>query len=160
MIRYICLLVIASKFALGTQTCTDAGNGPCISGSCNGGETCVTFTGTQVCCPANKLVNSGVSTRSTCMDKVNPRTGTSDCTRLAYLCNDSTYYQVMTDQCPKTCGRCGSYGYTAVTSSGSCVDKTNPSTGMSDCPNLMMYCTNSRYMSLMRQQCPKTCGFC
>ena len=44
--------------------------------------------------------------RSGCADLVNPRTGVSDCPRLAYLCNNAAYYQLMTQQCPRTCNRC------------------------------------------------------
>uniref|UniRef100_A0AC34FV74 ShKT domain-containing protein n=1 Tax=Panagrolaimus sp. ES5 TaxID=591445 RepID=A0AC34FV74_9BILA len=40
-----------------------------------------------------------------CMDKVG-ESGTSDCPKNADLCNSSFYYELMTEQCPKTCGRC------------------------------------------------------
>uniref|UniRef100_A0A7E4VAE1 ShTK domain protein n=1 Tax=Panagrellus redivivus TaxID=6233 RepID=A0A7E4VAE1_PANRE len=40
-----------------------------------------------------------------CVDKTKPD-GTSDCAKDAYLCNNSAYYDLMTQQCPKTCGRC------------------------------------------------------
>uniref|UniRef100_A0AC34Q0A3 ShKT domain-containing protein n=1 Tax=Panagrolaimus sp. JU765 TaxID=591449 RepID=A0AC34Q0A3_9BILA len=45
---------------------------------------------------------------STCVDKVNPKTGVSDCPARASYCNNSVYYKLMTEQCPKTCGRCPS----------------------------------------------------
>lgn len=48
---------------------------------------------------------------------------------------------------------------TSVTS-GTCVDLTNPSTGTSDCTRMASYCFNSFYLTLMRQQCPRTCGYC
>ncbi|KAK6009898.1 shTK domain protein, partial [Ostertagia ostertagi] len=48
----------------------------------------------------------------------------------------------------------------AATTASSCVDKTNPNTGRSDCPGMKSYCTNSAYLSLMRDQCPLTCGYC
>uniref|UniRef100_A0AC34RDT9 ShKT domain-containing protein n=1 Tax=Panagrolaimus sp. JU765 TaxID=591449 RepID=A0AC34RDT9_9BILA len=41
-----------------------------------------------------------------CYDKIDPRTGISDCPRLAYLCNNDVYFDLMTQRCPKTCGRC------------------------------------------------------
>ncbi|EPB73732.1 shTK domain protein [Ancylostoma ceylanicum] len=41
-----------------------------------------------------------------CVDKLNPKTGKSDCPNVAYLCNNSVYYTLMTEQCPKTCNRC------------------------------------------------------
>ncbi|CAD6187659.1 unnamed protein product [Caenorhabditis auriculariae] len=47
-----------------------------------------------------------------------------------------------------------------ATTSAPCVDKLNPSTGVSDCPKNVGLCTNSVYIPLMKDQCPKTCGFC
>ncbi|ULU05143.1 hypothetical protein L3Y34_017694 [Caenorhabditis briggsae] len=44
--------------------------------------------------------------------------------------------------------------------SWACVDLTNPATGRSDCPNRAYLCTNSVYLTLMRTQCPRTCGYC
>lgn len=92
-----------------------------------------------------------------CTDLTNPSTGVSDCPSRAYLCTNAVYYSLMTTQCPATCGRCSSS--TTVTST-TCVDLTNPNTGVSDCPNRTAYCTNSAYITLMRVQCPRTCGFC
>uniref|UniRef100_A0AC34QEK0 ShKT domain-containing protein n=1 Tax=Panagrolaimus sp. JU765 TaxID=591449 RepID=A0AC34QEK0_9BILA len=93
---------------------------------------------------------------ASCVDKVNPSTGVSDCPKDAYLCNNPAYYDLMTQQCPKTCGRCSS----TPTSSSTCVDKVNPSTGVSDCPKDAYLCNNPSYYTLMTQQCPKTCGRC
>ncbi|KJH48234.1 shTK domain protein [Dictyocaulus viviparus] len=42
----------------------------------------------------------------------------------------------------------------------SCFDRVHPRTGVSQCPGLVSYCTNSVYASLMREQCPKTCKYC
>uniref|UniRef100_A0A914QEZ5 ShKT domain-containing protein n=1 Tax=Panagrolaimus davidi TaxID=227884 RepID=A0A914QEZ5_9BILA len=41
---------------------------------------------------------------TSCVDKVGPN-GQSDCVKDAYLCNNAQYYDLMTQQCPKTCGR-------------------------------------------------------
>lgn len=49
---------------------------------------------------------------SACVDLVNPKTGKSDCPKMAYLCSDAKYYMVMHVQCPKTCGRCDANGGT------------------------------------------------
>ncbi|ETN77181.1 shTK domain protein [Necator americanus] len=46
------------------------------------------------------------SSNKKCVDKTNPRTQTSDCSRLTYLCENPIYYNLMTDQCPYTCKRC------------------------------------------------------
>ncbi|PAV65218.1 hypothetical protein WR25_20738 [Diploscapter pachys] len=88
----------------------------------------------------------------------------------------------MTDQCPKTCERCGvsttttasitcvdklnpttgvsgRCGASRTTSAGSqatagstCVDKLNPNTGVSDCPSRANLCNDSQYYSLMTDQ--------
>ncbi|KAF8357452.1 hypothetical protein PRIPAC_92447 [Pristionchus pacificus] len=86
-------------------------------------------------------------------------------------CTNAVYTSLMRTQCPATCGFCTGSGTSSVvtggtsggTSSGSttsCVDLKNPNTGVSDCPNMRGYCTNAVYTSLMRTQCPATCGFC
>ena len=54
--------------------------------------------------------------------------------RRAYLCSNTVYYDLMTQQCPRTCGRCTS-AVSTTPSSITCVDLLNPSTGVSDCPN-------------------------
>ncbi|KHJ97862.1 shTK domain protein [Oesophagostomum dentatum] len=41
-----------------------------------------------------------------------------------------------------------------------CDDKVHPKTGKSDCPTLVALCDVSQYMSLMTEQCPKTCRRC
>ncbi|GMS95145.1 hypothetical protein PENTCL1PPCAC_17320 [Pristionchus entomophagus] len=99
---------------------------------------------------------------TTCVDKLNPLTGVSDCPARASLCNNSVYLDVMRDQCPKTCNFCSSTGTGTSTNSTitSCVDRVNPNTGISDCPTMKAYCNNSIYLPLMRIQCPASCGFC
>ncbi|KAF8375749.1 hypothetical protein PRIPAC_82178 [Pristionchus pacificus] len=141
--------------ALGCMTvtdCTGIGNGVCGNidattgfGCCQGVTT--TTTTTTV---ATTTVNS------TCVDLLNPLTGVSDCPSRSYLCTNSVYLAVMTQQCPRTCGLCG----TTTTTNTTCVDLTNPSTGVSDCSARRAYCTNTIYTALMRIQCPATCGFC
>ncbi|ULU04976.1 hypothetical protein L3Y34_017611 [Caenorhabditis briggsae] len=103
-----------------------------------------------------------------CVDLTNPATGTSDCPNRANLCTNSSYLTLMRTQCPKTCGYCTSSSTTGTSvtsttsssSSATCVDRTNPSTGTSDCTRLRAYCNNSIYIPLMRVQCPRTCNFC
>ncbi|VDM64178.1 unnamed protein product [Angiostrongylus costaricensis] len=111
------------------------------------------------------IINVGVTTPSVgnCADRLNPQTGVSDCPNRANLCNDTVYYTLMTEQCPRTCNRCpGTRAIsrrTTATSPG-CRDLLNPATGVSDCPQMASYCTNTLYLTLMRQQCRKTCGYC
>ncbi|PIO69411.1 shTK domain protein [Teladorsagia circumcincta] len=182
------------------QACmTGAGAGPCLNNMCTPGFTCIQDI--NECCPDASLITtvatlapgettvssatvstvSGatvtVPTASTasselcktlmmtfsyslrafaaCVDKVNPTTGVSDCAARGSLCNDATYYAVMTDQCPQTCGRCS-----GSSTNTTCVDKINPSTGVSDCPALSHLCTNTAYTALMTDQCPRTCNRC
>ncbi|EPB73731.1 shTK domain protein [Ancylostoma ceylanicum] len=98
-----------------------------------------------------------------CVDKVNPKTGRSDCPSVAYLCNNSIYYTLMTEQCPKTCNRCN--GATAAPTAApptvsTCQDLVDPRTGVSNCPQVAYLCRNPLYVSLMQQQCRRTCGYC
>ncbi|TKR72472.1 hypothetical protein L596_019909 [Steinernema carpocapsae] len=69
----------------------------CIGGLCPGGFTCVR----SVC-----VKNGGPGNSENCRDK-NP----TECANKAYLCknaqyNDNSQFNVMKDQCPKTCGYC------------------------------------------------------
>ncbi|EFP05087.1 hypothetical protein CRE_26937, partial [Caenorhabditis remanei] len=41
-----------------------------------------------------------------------------------------------------------------------CVDQVNRSTGRSECAANIGLCNNSAYQTIMRTQCPRTCGFC
>ncbi|WKY14062.1 hypothetical protein Q1695_004693 [Nippostrongylus brasiliensis] len=142
------------------QSCRDGGVGPCVAGACPAAtQTCITTAnGAQLCCENSQIVNSSTTT-APCVDLINPSTGVSDCPRLSYLCSDPIYYNLMTQQCAKTCNRC-----TDVTTSPggttACRDLVNPSTGISDCTRMASYCTNAVYSALMRQQCPRTCGYC
>lgn len=42
------------------------------------------------------------ATLSACYDN-----SSANCSQMASKCNDATYYNLMTSQCPQTCGRCG-----------------------------------------------------
>ncbi|VDL80481.1 unnamed protein product [Nippostrongylus brasiliensis] len=66
----------------------------------------------------------------------------------------------MTQQCPKTCNRCPPVVVTVTPPITDCRDLVDPRTGVTNCPQLLAYCTNPLYVNLMRQQCPKTCGYC
>uniref|UniRef100_A0AC35FDI3 ShKT domain-containing protein n=1 Tax=Panagrolaimus sp. PS1159 TaxID=55785 RepID=A0AC35FDI3_9BILA len=45
------------------------------------------------------------STSTCCSDLLNS-SGINECSSLARLCNNTAYYTLMTQQCPRTCGRC------------------------------------------------------
>ncbi|CAI4222991.1 unnamed protein product [Auanema sp. JU1783] len=94
-----------------------------------------------------------------CEDRVHPQTKISDCSSKKYLCNEKLYYNFMTYQCPKTCGRC-SYVANPVTPSRICQDKVNFFTGVSDCAQKSFLCQNASYKSVMAAQCPRTCRLC
>ncbi|KAK5968606.1 ShTK domain protein [Trichostrongylus colubriformis] len=104
-----------------------------------------------------QIVQCLVGRARSCVDKVNAATGVSDCASMDGYCNNAAYYTLMSEQCPRTCGRC-----TLVSSSSrtTCVDRVNAATGVSDCPSMVGYCRKPAYLTLMRQQCPKTCGYC
>ncbi|KAJ1348043.1 hypothetical protein KIN20_003255 [Parelaphostrongylus tenuis] len=102
------------------------------------------------CCPVGNVV--GTTTSTPCFDRVNPRTGQSDCPQMRRYCNDAHYGELMKQQCPFTCGYCGG--------TQTCFDRVNPRTGKSDCSSMQAYCRNSAYSDLMKIQCPKTCGEC
>ncbi|CAJ0957192.1 unnamed protein product, partial [Mesorhabditis belari] len=134
--------------------------GPCLSGACPGSNSvCVGPTSNPVCCNASNIYASSSSTTSTttstCYDLLNPVTGVSDCPRRAFLCADSTYYNVMIVQCPLTCGFCG--GSTSYYYNSTCTDSTNAYSGISDCASLRYLCYNSVYSTLMQSQCCQTC---
>ncbi|GMR51785.1 hypothetical protein PMAYCL1PPCAC_21980, partial [Pristionchus mayeri] len=164
------LFLVHSAFS---QTCSGPTIGAC---PCQAGSTCIPDPATGGgCCPDGALVTTttGPATTttaaaatttvpaSTCVDLLNPNTGVSDCPSRAYLCTNSVYYTLMTQQCPKTCGRCTGGGVVTTTaSSATCVDLLNPNTGVSDCPSRAYLCNNSAYYTLMTQQCPRTCGRC
>ncbi|GMT07717.1 hypothetical protein PENTCL1PPCAC_29891, partial [Pristionchus entomophagus] len=128
-------------------------------GKCVGGDMATLVMG---CCGALATTTRTsvlTTTRGSCVDKINPMTGTSGCARNAHLCGLTAYYSVMSDQCPRTCGRCG--GSTGSTNStGTCADQINPTTRRSDCQERRIYCNHTAYASLMKIQCPATCGFC
>ncbi|KAK0418996.1 hypothetical protein QR680_013895 [Steinernema hermaphroditum] len=79
-----------------------------------------------------------------------------DCVPKAYLCNNQLYFDLMTKQCPKTCGRCNGNGggNPPGNGNGNCVDKAP------DCVPKSYLCSNILYYTLMTEQCPKTCGRC
>ncbi|EYB93384.1 hypothetical protein Y032_0183g954 [Ancylostoma ceylanicum] len=149
--------------------CTGGGVGPCMNRICLvPGTTCIDTAAGEVCCENAKIVVPTTAapvtttTAAACVDKLNPKTGKSDCPNVAYLCNNSVYYTLMTEQCPKTCNRCNgaTAAPTAAPPVSTCQDLVDPRTGVSNCAQVAYLCRNNLYMTLMQQQCRRTCGYC
>uniref|UniRef100_A0AC34FN21 ShKT domain-containing protein n=1 Tax=Panagrolaimus sp. ES5 TaxID=591445 RepID=A0AC34FN21_9BILA len=70
--------------------------GPCIGGECPSGYTC-------------QSGSCNVVSSTTCADIRNSR-GVNECPSKSYLCNNTLYYTLMTQQCPRTCNRCPTSG--------------------------------------------------
>ncbi|KAF8373072.1 hypothetical protein PRIPAC_79501 [Pristionchus pacificus] len=108
----------------------------------------------------------GIVFKQTCTDLINVSTGVSDCSAQITFCNNPVFYDTMTTQCPKTCGRCAAdnnNNNNSGTNTGAtttCVDLSNPLTGVSDCQSSAYLCDNLVYYSFMTEQCPKTCNRC
>ncbi|GMR51781.1 hypothetical protein PMAYCL1PPCAC_21976, partial [Pristionchus mayeri] len=91
------------------QTCGTTPLGPCLDTMCPTGTTCLTNLSPAVCCNTASIVTTTTTTTqatttvptSNCVDRLNPTTGVSDCPSRAYLCTNTVYYTLMTQQCPK-----------------------------------------------------------
>ncbi|CAI4224993.1 unnamed protein product [Auanema sp. JU1783] len=169
----LCILVSVSSSAFGVNGgCTSGTTGPCINQMCSKNFTC---SKENYCCYDPPLkdtcrfdLNIGrcigvlcplgyTCTKAyQCCSDYDPTIDCDDvatnCANLKSLCNDSAYLTLMTQQCPRTCGRCSG--------TGACVDKLNPKTGKNDCPGNASLCNDARYYTLMTEQCPRTCGRC
>ncbi|KAE9548581.1 hypothetical protein FO519_008202 [Halicephalobus sp. NKZ332] len=131
--KFVLVLALA-ELAFG-QTCLSI-QGGCVLGQCPVGESCID----NVCCITDPAEN---------------------CNNTA---DEITGFQ-MKKICARTCKSCNGAGTNSTGSptgspSGTCVDKVNPVTGISDCPQEKYLCNNPNYKTIMQQQCPKTCGFC
>ncbi|KAL3108874.1 hypothetical protein niasHT_008866 [Heterodera trifolii] len=148
---------------------------------CRAGLILRTIGRNQLCCSPNVQLppsltgNQGLITRprvstgpgaalSACVDLAAPGRA-SDCPSRRDLCNDPIYRDLMTQQCPQTCNRCGAraaLGFAnanVAAANGACFDRVGPN-GRSDCPDRVAYCTVPMYRSLMIQECPFTCNLC
>uniref|UniRef100_A0A914CWH8 ShKT domain-containing protein n=1 Tax=Acrobeloides nanus TaxID=290746 RepID=A0A914CWH8_9BILA len=119
--------------------------GPLIGGTCQTGS--FPSTDNTQCCSVPITTTNTTITNTTIttnyVDQVNPLTGTSDCPSRAYLCNNTLYYTLMTQQCPQTCGRTSASVNT--TTNTSCADQLKSGTGTSDCSRVSYLCNNTLY---------------
>ncbi|GMS95477.1 hypothetical protein PENTCL1PPCAC_17652, partial [Pristionchus entomophagus] len=142
---YPILSIVLLSTLSNTQTPPDCGEMP-LSG-CMTNTDCAAF-GTGVlcgnidatlglgCCQVTTTTTTTTvattTVNATCVDLLNPLTGVSDCPFKSYLCTNTNYTAVMIQQCPRTCGFCGTTTNTTTT----CLDLTNAATGISECSTL------------------------
>lgn len=109
-------------------------------------------------CPATCgrcSITTSTGTSTSCVDLTNSLTGVSDCTSRAYLCNNSLYYTLMTQQCPRTCGRCTTSTITS-TSTTTCGASSSCSLWIAN-----GFCTSTFYTTTQKMQyCGIACGLC
>ncbi|VDM80983.1 unnamed protein product [Strongylus vulgaris] len=53
-----------------------------------------------------------------CQDYAHSRTGVSDCPQRKHFCENPVYRQLMAEQCPLTCNKCGATNNVGPTSKG------------------------------------------
>ncbi|KAH7715260.1 Protein C14C6.2 [Aphelenchoides avenae] len=85
------------------------------------------------------------------------RTRPFDCPELMRFCDDKTYREIMTHQCPRTCRRCNEAAANGTVVG--CYD-AKVQGRFSDCPASKKFCRDPVYEVLMALVCPKTCGYC
>ncbi|KAI3422402.1 hypothetical protein GPALN_016367 [Globodera pallida] len=86
----------------------------------------------------------------------------TDCPANKHRCEDPLWKDLMTEQCPKTCGRCAEKAQTYDKQRGNsavCRDGIGPN-GESECPANKDRCTDKIWREFMEKECPKTCGIC
>ncbi|KAM3724126.1 Uncharacterized protein ACO02O_07283 [Dirofilaria immitis] len=125
--------------------------GPCIDGRCGENSICV----------ANNCLNllpiittTQRTTKPPCLD-YSSSGRFSDCPSRAYLCNNPFYYNLMTQQCPRTCNRCPNTYFTLQPTIPGCFDRSG-SNGKSNCVLVAHLCRNPLYINLMKEQCART----
>ncbi|KAF8355592.1 hypothetical protein PRIPAC_97215, partial [Pristionchus pacificus] len=102
-----------------TGKCTGGVLTPLTLGCCGTLATTTTSAATTTVASGSSGTGTVSGSSTTCVDKVNPVTGTSDCGPKSFLCTDANYRQVMIDQCPRTCGFCSTSSASSSSSSSS-----------------------------------------
>ncbi|KAI1723837.1 shK domain-like domain-containing protein [Ditylenchus destructor] len=116
---------------------------------------------------------TGIGSTAFCVDKSVPGRA-SDCPAQKALCDQPLYRDLMTDQCPRTCNRCGvvsplrgnlnglqqnpnvfGLGGTVPATQG-CLDGIN-ARGFSECPQNKAKCNSRIYGRFMAVECCFTC---
>uniref|UniRef100_A0A914H458 ShKT domain-containing protein n=1 Tax=Globodera rostochiensis TaxID=31243 RepID=A0A914H458_GLORO len=122
----------------------------------------------RMCCAytlaAQQPLTGAGAVSSACVDLTVPGRA-SDCPARRELCDNALYRDLMTQQCPQTCNRCGARAAlgaqfaNANLAANACVDNVGPN-GRSDCADRVAYCRIPMYRTLMMQECPFTCNLC
>uniref|UniRef100_A0A915E0N4 ShKT domain-containing protein n=1 Tax=Ditylenchus dipsaci TaxID=166011 RepID=A0A915E0N4_9BILA len=105
--------------------------------------------------------NGTRTSNNNCVDK-SAAGRPSDCPANKDKCDDALWKDLMTEQCPKTCNRCGqkvNNTSTAKLGKVNCADGTGKN-GTSDCPANKDKCNDAVWKEFMRKECPLTCGTC
>uniref|UniRef100_A0A915LK19 ShKT domain-containing protein n=1 Tax=Meloidogyne javanica TaxID=6303 RepID=A0A915LK19_MELJA len=80
----------------------------------------------------------------------------SDCPANKHRCNETIWYKLMTEQCPKTCNRCEEYIKLNISRDVRvCRDGIGPN-GVSECPQNKHRCEEKIWKDFMKQECPET----
>ncbi|VDK88970.1 unnamed protein product, partial [Onchocerca ochengi] len=80
-----------------------------------------------------------------------------NCLKYNFLCKNDLYQPLMSSLCQLTCGYCEISS--SIITPEICQDLAAPDKP-SDCPLHSNLCNHPIYKELMKEQCPKTCGFC
>ncbi|KAF8355939.1 hypothetical protein PRIPAC_97562 [Pristionchus pacificus] len=110
-------------------------------------------------CPHTCGANN-TSSATVCTDQRNPITDISDCPRVRSYCSDAVYESFMRVQCPNACRACAANQHSPSRNESGCVDAVDLYTNVSNCASMKSYCDHPVYQSLMRSECPVTCGVC
>nr|CAD2204029.1 unnamed protein product [Meloidogyne enterolobii] len=111
------------------------------------------------CCRYQKKKNKLKKDYSKCKDLSAPGKP-SDCPANKHRCNETIWYKLMTEQCPKTCNRCEEYIKLNISRDVRvCRDGIGPN-GVSECPQNKHRCEDKIWKDFMEKECPETCGYC
>ncbi|KAH7693495.1 Protein C14C6.2 [Aphelenchoides avenae] len=116
----------------------------------------------------------GLCGATSCKDQIGA------CSAMKTMCRDIAQQAFMKQNCARTCGFCtdlfgfngGNVGIVNPRPARPATDTNNGGTRLSggcrdntsgrgnDCASMAGYCNSALYRDLMRQECPRTCGFC
>uniref|UniRef100_A0A914QS14 ShKT domain-containing protein n=1 Tax=Panagrolaimus davidi TaxID=227884 RepID=A0A914QS14_9BILA len=96
-------------------------------------------------------LSTSVSNTTTSSCTVQCRDTATNCAANIGFCNNSQYFNLMSQKCPATCGRCSNYGISTCTDTNS-----NCAAWVSN-----GFCSNAFYSNEQKRQfCGKSCNLC